>query len=180
MPNKQKNKTVGLENLPTLEKKFHEIKSQLSAAEKKYKEAKLCIGEKDHIGFRNRETANYIISGHATELIEKIRVISKLSGQCSKMIYGFPEAEIHGIVNKSTVYKRYGTILIKHNDDVWVCQDIKDAYDKIEKIKPLIDYEWLVDKLSSKFYDLKFKIEKLKNKNKVKPLAKKTSLRKAA
>ncbi|MEJ7821491.1 MAG: hypothetical protein WKF85_04170 [Chitinophagaceae bacterium] len=179
MQKNQKSKTVGIINIPTLEKKLQELKSQLRAAEKKYKEAQLSIGDKNHISFHIGNEADYFLNVEGIELIDTACVISKLSGKSGKNLSDFHRAQIYGFL-RNTSYGRYQSIFIKVNYDVWRCNNLKTAYEMIEKIKPLTDYSWLADKLSSKFYDLKFKIEELKNKNKVKPLAKKTPLHKAA
>ncbi|MEZ4723009.1 MAG: hypothetical protein R2813_14130 [Flavobacteriales bacterium] len=70
---------------------------------------------------------NYLLGGHATELIEKIWL--------GHSYYEYRNAEIYGIVAADRHRGRYVWVYLYYGHHLWKCHDVKQAFDLANKIK---------------------------------------------
>jgi len=109
----------------------------------KRKIEKLLFEEMNMLYLYNQNEAEYLFSGHATELI------------CSPFL-GFDDnsqsrqCKIFGVVGANKENGRYCWIYLNYKDNVWKCYSLSDAFDLIQTVRKYLDLEDEIEKCKPK------------------------------
>lgn len=101
--------------------------TELLSIERKVRGAWTSITSNNCMWISGEREAHYLLKGHATELIDKVWLPQHYQDKA------YPE--IYGVVAANQSDGRYVWIYLYYRHHLWKCNDIRKAYDIIEKIK---------------------------------------------
>jgi hypothetical protein len=122
---------------------------ELAALEKQTKSLWKSIYSRDFLRLNNPKELEYLMSGHATELVQKIMIRYPHNDLHSAHIYGVQAAD--------RTSNRYCWVYVYYNSKLWKVWSLVEAFDLVSKLRQHAELEDKEEKLAQKI-DIQAKV----------------------